>query len=404
MKTILNSFFCFACAFLAATAFAVPPQVEELAAEVIENDAGVRASYCDSLGIYIVSMGTAEVTGSVAKAKTVARMEALKNIGEYLNSQVSASETASLSASSDVNGVEQSEEFFSSMIQVNVKQVLKGVQDYKMIDDGDRMIAVVYLTTKSTDKSAELKAAMDAMGPEGTVRAVGEANTHTNAVQMALRAAVEQVVGTMVVGETKITSDDSFRNKVFAGAEGFVDEYRITEEAEISVGWRITVLARVSKKKLLDSYRTYLKVLGDPVFYLTCTSTDSEYEDEQIAVRFGQFFRKLGFKITKKREDADYCINASGQYRRVKNPIDPTQVFTQYSMTIRVLSMSGEEVLSLPNNPRKSAVCINNPEREREICAEKAFKQMEKPVHEAINAMLARMMADHTDKLMQDDE
>jgi hypothetical protein len=28
---------------------------------------------------------------------------------------------------------------------------------------------------------------------------------------------------------------------------------------------------------------------------------------------------------------------------------------------------------------------------------------MEKPVHEAINAMIARMMADHTDKLMNSD-
>ena len=88
----------------------------------------------------------------------------------------------------------------------------------------------------------------------------------------------------------------------------------------------------------------------------------------------------------------------------MRNPIDEEQVFTQYSMVIQVLSRSGEELLSLPNNPRKSAVCLNNPERERELCAEKAFKQMEKPVHEAVNAMIARMMADHTDKLMNNEE
>ena len=88
----------------------------------------------------------------------------------------------------------------------------------------------------------------------------------------------------------------------------------------------------------------------------------------------------------------------------MRNPIDEEQVFTQYSMVIQVLSRSGEELLSLPNNPRKSAVCLNNPERERELCAEKAFKQMEKPVHEAVNAMIARMMADHTDKLMNSEE
>ena len=171
----------------------------------------------------------------------------------------------------------------------------------------------------------------------------------------------------------------------------------------MAIGCRIEIVAKVSKKKILDSYRVYLKALGDPVFYLECMSSDSDSEDKQIAARFGQFFRKLGFKISKTPEGADYCINASGDYRRVKNPIDPDQTFTQYSMIIKVLSKAGEELLSLPNNPKKSAVCINNPERERELCAEKAFKQMEKPVHEAINAMIARMMADHTDKLMNSD-
>jgi hypothetical protein len=80
--------------------------------------------------------------------------------------------------------------------------------------------------------------------------------------------------------------------------------------------------------------------------------------------------------------------------------MDEDQTYTQYSVTIKVLSKSGEELLSIPNNPRKSAVCINNPERERELCAEKAFKQMEKPVHEAINAMISRMMAEHNEKIL----
>ena len=389
---------------LAVVAGAAPQQVEALAEKLLADNAGVRAACNKELGVYIVAMGSADVTGSKAKAKTVARLEALKNIGEYLGSQVSASETATMKSRKDINGVEQTEEFFSSVMQVNVKQALKGVQDLRIIDDDDKITAIVYLTTKSSDKSSELKAAMNALGDEGTVRAVGEANTHQNAVQMALRAAVEQVVGTMVVGATKITDNEKVKNKIFSGAEGFVDTYRVTDELEIAAGWRISIVAKVSKKKILDSYRVYLKTLGDPVFYLNCTSTDSDAEDKQIAARFGQFFRKLGFKISKTPEGADYVINASGEYRRVKNPLDEDQTFTQYSMIIRVMSKTGEELLSLPNNPRKSAVCINNPERERELCAAKAFKQMEKPVHEAINDMIARMMADHTDKFMNSDE
>ena len=351
----------------------------------------------------MVAKGEAEITGSKAKAKTVARAKALENLAGFLGTQI---ESATKHEVSETTVGEQSEirEFFSKTTKTQIKQLLKGVQDIEMDDDGDVMVSWIYLTTKAQDKTDELKEAMYAMGDEGTVRALGEANTHHNAVQMALRAAVEQVVGTMVVGETKIANDEVVRNKIFSGAEGFVDTYRITEEVEISAGWRVTVIAKVSKKKILDSYRVYLKALGDPVFYLECTSSDSDGEDRQIAARFGQFFRKLGFKIAKTPENANYCINASGEYRRVKNPIDEDQIFTQYSMIIRVLSRDGEELLSIPNNPRKSAVCINNPERERELCAAKAFKQMEKPVHEAINSMIARMMAAHTDKIMNSND
>lgn len=380
---------------------AVPPAVEKVAQLMKSKGIELKAAYTKKLGVFIVAKGEAEITGSKANAKVVARAEAVKKMAGFFGSDVSASDRVEMMQSS-VNDQTEIKEFFSSITEVKIKQLLKGVQDCWVEDEGDKIVYTVYLTTRGADKTAELRAAMNAMGDEGTVRAVGEAKTRQNAVQMALRSAVEQVVGTMVVGETKISSSKLMRNKIFAGAEGFVDTYRIVEETEISIGWKVAVLAKVSKKKLLDSYRTYLKVLGDPVFYLDCTSSDSDGEDKQVAARFGQFFRKLGLKVSKTPEGADYCINAYGEYRRVTSPIDPDQVYTQYSMIIKILSKTGEELLSLPNNPRKSSVCINNPEREREMCVAKAFKQMEKPVHEAINAMIARMMADHTDKLIND--
>lgn len=381
---------------------AIPGVVKTMWEQMKSDGVEQRAGFDKALGVFVVAKGEGPIVGSKAKAKIVARVNALENLAGFFWTQI---DSASQHQVSESTSGEQSEirEFFSKTTKVQVKQLLKSFQDLDMDDDGDTMVSWIYLTTKAQDKSKELQAAMTSMGDEGTVRAVGEANSHPNAVQVALRAAVEQVVGTMVVGETKITDNESVRNKIFSGAEGFVDTYRITEEIEIAAGWRVTVIAKVSKKKILDSYRVYLKAMGDPVFYLECRSSDSTQEDKQIAVRFGQFFRKLGFKIAKTPEGADFMINAYGEYRRVKNPIDEDQTFTQYSMTIKVLSKTGEELLALPNNPSKSAVCINNPEREREMCAEKAFRQMEKPVHEGINAMIARMMADHAEKLMNND-
>ena len=382
---------------------AVPAAVDAAVKQMQVDGAEVRAGFDKSLGVFVVASGTADITGSKAKAKTVARVNAVQRLGEFLGSQVAAASRHETSEAT-VNGQTEVKEFFSSVTEVQVRQLLKGVQDYGSDSDGDTVTAIVYLTTKAQDKTAELQAAMNTMGDAGTVKAVGEGRTHDVAVQLALRSAVEQVVGTLVVGETKITDNEAVRNKIFSGAEGFVDEYRITAEATVTVGARVEIVAKVSKKKLLDSYRNYLKALGDPVFCIECASSDSDKEDVQISARFAQFFRKLGLKISKTRDGATYLIKARGSYRRVPNPMDESEVFTQYSMSIKVLAHGGEELLSLVNDPRKSAVSLGDPEREREICAEKAFKQMEKPVHEAINSMIARMMADHTDKLMNSDE
>ena len=394
---------CLAALAAGITSAVVPAAVDATVKQMKTDGAEVRAGFDKSIGVFVVASGTAEITGSKAKAKTAARVNALQRLSEFLGTQVAAASRHEVSETT-ANGQTEVKEFFSSITDVQVRQLLKGVQDYGFDSDGDDMTAIVYLTTKAQDKSGELKNALDALGDTGTVKAVGEGKTHDVAVQIALRSAVEQVVGTLVIGETKIADNAAVRNKIFAGAEGFVDEYRITAEMSVTVGTRIELVAKVSKKKLLDSYRNYLKALGDPVFCIECASADSDKEDVQVSARFAQFFRELGFKISKTRDGATYLIKARGSYRRVKNPMDESEIFTQFSMSIKVLAHGGEELLSLVNDPRKSAVSLGDPEREREICAEKAFKQMKKPVHEAINAMVARMMADHTDKLMNSDE
>lgn len=394
---------CLAALAAESASAAVPVAVDAAVKQMQADGAEVRAGFDKALGVFVVASGTAEITGSKANAKNVARVNAVQRLGEFLGSQVAVASRHEASEAT-VNGQTEVKEFFSSVTEVQVRQLLKGVQDHSFASDGDAMIAVVYLTTKAQDKSAELAAAMTALGDTGTVQSVGEGRTRDIAVQLALRSAVEQVVGTLVVGETKITDNAAVRSRIFAGAEGFVDEYRITAEATVTAGTRVEIVARVSKKRLLDSYRNYLKALGDPVFCIECASDDSDREDVQVSARFAQFFRKLGFRISKTRDGATYLIKARGSYRRVKNPMDENEVFTQFSMSIKVLARGGEELLSLVNDPRKSAVSLGDPEREREICAEKAFRQMEKPVHEAINAMVSRMMADHTDKFINGDE
>ncbi len=391
---------CVLCLMGMVVSAAVPTVIENAVKEMVQAGVEMRAGHDKTLGVYLVAMGEAEITGSKAKAKNTARTLAYQRIAEFMGAAVSSS-TQSVVEESTVNGKTEVKEFFKSVTETQVKQLLKGVLDYGSEEDGDTLKYILYLTTRAQDASDDLKNVVDRMGDSGTVKAVGEGRTHDVAVQLAIRSAVEQVLGTMVVGESKVCDNVAVRSKVFAGAQGFVDEYRIVEETTISIGKRVEIVAKVSKKKILDSYDVIMKVLGDPAFYLVTTA-----ENEALATRFGQFFKELGFKVSLTPEGARWTINTTARYRNVVSPINEDESFTQLSVDIKIYSVDGKElVLSIPNNPKKSAQAnIGNPDRIREKCVEKAFKQMRQPVHEGVHKAVAKWMADHTAELMNSDE
>lgn len=384
-------------ACLSALAYAVPEAVEKAAEKMLASGAELRAGSTEQLGVFVVASATAEISGSAAKARSVARAMAQKNLASFLNLQVSGEEKVSMGSFTDANGNEQVKEFFSSMTEARVNELLKGVQDLRSFEKNGEIVYIVYMTARGSDKSAELKAAKAKLGDEGTVEAIGEASNRDMALQMAMRSAVEQVLGTVVVGETAVKDLEKVKSRIFAGAQGLVDEYRITSEVKVEVGVRLTIVAKVSKKKLLDSYSVYMKALGDPVFYLHSNS-------DELVTQFTQFFTDMGFKVSAIPSNANYRIETSGNFREVKHPANGRKG-TQLSMSVKVYAIDGTEVLvSVSNDPRKSASFVGSLDRQREIVAEKAFAQMRDPVHEAIQKMVAKMMERHTDKMMNSDD
>ena len=72
-------------------AFAAVPAAVDAAVKQMQTDgAEVRAGFDKSLGVFVVASGTADITGSKAKAKTVARVNAVQRLGEFLGSQITA--------------------------------------------------------------------------------------------------------------------------------------------------------------------------------------------------------------------------------------------------------------------------------------------------------------------------
>ena len=65
-----------ACAFGMAVNAAIPEAIQKTWDEMKANDVDSRAGYSKSLGVYVIAKGSVEITGSKAKAKTIAALRA----------------------------------------------------------------------------------------------------------------------------------------------------------------------------------------------------------------------------------------------------------------------------------------------------------------------------------------
>ena len=72
-------------------------------------------------------------------------------------------------------------------------------------------------------------------------------------------------------------------------------------------------------------------------------------------------------------------------------------------MRFKISEINGTEVLvDMKNDPRKSASFIGkDPDRQKELCSDKAFAQMKDPLHEKIQAMVGKLVGRKMDASAQ---
>lgn len=274
--------------------------------------------------------------------------------------------------------------------RAKVEALLRGIRTLGQISVGGRDYILCLATEEMADQAIILREAQAQLGDAGVVVAVGEAADRETALQKALRGAVEQVLGTLVVGYDKASSEGGFRRKLFSGTDGMVERYRVTAEREVVRGVRVEVVAKVSRVALLEDYANYMKFLGDPAFYIEASTPD-------LAAHFSDFFTAMGLKIAADPYQSHFTIYCSGAFHTVRHPADG-RPGTQLSLRFRVQeNASGEVLIDMMNNPRKAASFLPSAERRAEACAERAFAQMKQPLHERIQAMVAKLVSRQMD-------
>lgn len=365
---------------------AVPKPVAELVAEMRETGSTVQGGVSPDLGLFIVGIGHARYReDDVSLSREIAEANAKKQLTSALEQSFKAKDVVALQMKVENDKAEASA-FVSSLTESSVNQLLKGLQ---MVSSGKNaqgeMEVVMYLTAKMQDRTSDLVAAQMQWGDKGVVAAVGIDVERSIAEKNALRSAVEQVAGTLVVGKVSVNEREEMHKRLATTAGALVEEYRITKDTKVEAEFRVEILARVNKRKLYDSYRSYFKCLDNPTFCIVAT--------DQVLIRhFSQFFADKGFTLTNDPSDCQYLIKLDGRFRDRPTPGNPQSMGTMLSLNIEIVSVDGTKTLLTMNERQAKDSEILTKDQRMEEVARRIFNKLEARLHKAIQDMVVRML------------
>ena len=364
----------------------VPQPVAALIAEMRETGSTVRGGVSPELGLFIVGMGHARYReDDVSLSREIAEANAKKQLASALEQSFKAKDVVALKMTVENDKAEASA-FVSSLTESSINQLLKGLQ---MAASGKNaqgeMEVVMYLTAKMQDRTSDLVAAQMQWGDKGVVAAVGIDVERAIAERNALRSAVEQVAGTLVVGKVSVNEREEMHKRLATTAGALVEEYRVTKETKVEAEFRVEILARVNKRKLYDSYRSYFKCLDNPAFCIVAT-------DQALIRQFSQFFADKGFTLTNDPSDCQYLIKLDGRFRDRPTPGNPQSMGTMLALNIEIVSVDGTKTLLTMNEKQAKDSEVLTREQRIEEVSRRIFNKLETRLHKAIQDMVVRML------------
>jgi len=373
---------------LSATSPSIPERVSALVSEMRETGASVRGGVSSDIGVYLVAIGRARYRdGAVNLCREVAEINAKKQLTTALQSSFKAHDVVGMTMTVDGDRAEV-KAFVSSLTESKINMLLKGVQ---VVSSGknanSEMEVAVYTTSKLVDQSDALVNAQLQWGGKGVVMAVGIDTDRAVAEKNALRSAVEQVAGTLVVGKVSVNEREDMHKRLATTAGALVEEYRVVKETKVELEFRVEVLARVNKRKLYDNYRSYFKCLDNPIFCIVAT-------DEALVRNFTQFFADKGFTLVNDPSECQYLIKLDGRFRDRPTSGNENSMGTMLGLNITIVSADGARTLLTMNEKQSKDSEILTAEQRREEVSRRIFNKLETRMHKAIQDKVVRMLDD----------
>jgi len=385
---------CAAAAMMAGGAIAAPPWLD-IAREMAADGESVRPGEASG-GWYVAALSEI-VSGegrSEAEAMQRARLVGKRLIAGFVSGEKTGSSEESSIEETISGDATETRETFRQKITVDVDAVLRGAEVVGTVEgDGGRKFLVVAASSESADASAALAAKMSELGPD-TVSASGFAPVAEGGVPAAQKAAlasaksaaVEMVLGS-AVASTEAALNMNAGARVFANAGGFIERFRVVEEGDRDGTYRVTIIAKVARDKLMEDYGAALASMGDVKFHVEKTGRDDL--DAMLEEKFSEWKCPL----TADRTDADYLVWAKWEFADEVHPMDGREG-TRLTLTIRMLdAATGKEFFAVNNDPRKAASFVGDRRRRIRNAADLAMKEIHEKIHRRLDAMIGTMAA-----------
>lgn len=338
--------------------------------------------------IWVISVQEVPIRKGMTEteASDIAMIRAKEQIASFMGSSVSAQEEL-IYTEETIDGKAMTKEFFKSVKRIDVNQFLRGVTIFKQEIKNNRLYAAFYVTGKLIDASAALEKQLRS-APPGTVRSVGFclvangkiAPAKRKALQSALQNAVEQVMGTMVVGQSQLMDNAKAKSKVISQTVGNIEQYRIVKEGNHNGNYQVIVNAQVDEKHILDNYAAMVRSMGNPGFFIKTIDPD-------LKTALTGFMSDLGFLVTTTQSEAHFIVDADCKYLGIKDEHYGDGI--QIDLELRLYEANNNrQLISFRNTPRLTSTYSGNFHQIRQSAAKKAFKTMKKQLHEKLNKVV----------------
>jgi len=314
-------------------------------------------------------------------AYDIAKQEALKNLASFLYGETINSNESFVTL--EQNGTID-EKYFSS-ITSNIDASLKSSFLYKSGRYNEEYYTVVLLAEKNTASKDTFKKITNSNVIESrgySSLSEGISKARQNALNEALRSAVEQYSGVQMASKTSIENAEKYRGKLSSVSKGYIKKYDVIKEFKDGNNFVVVIVAEVAEdepnaEKSIDAIK---ENMGRPSFYIIST-------DNRLKSMIENILSKNQLDIAINKRDAKYIITSNASKFEYEVPALKNMMGIQTTIEIVVKDVfANENIINISNDPENSVEISKSPNIRERNSYNYAMEEIEEKFIKNINS------------------